>query len=101
MRRHLVGGVLCLALASGGTRVADAQRPLAVRAVKVGDTGYQMCHGNVPAFTVSLDGGLVPKLEISVYLKPAPDSLTGAMLRFDLVHADGEPVEMADSTTAR
>lgn len=98
LARVLAGGPVCLALAAGAAGALAAQRgAVPPTAVKVGDTGYFLCSGNIPAFAVTLNGGLAPRLEITVILKSAPAADSAPLLRFDLIDAEGKLVEMADS----
>jgi hypothetical protein len=81
---------------------AFAQQPVGIKQVKQLDTGMQFCIGDVPAFEVSQRGGTQPALEVLIVLKTAPDTLREEEIpiRIDLLDADGQLVEMADSAEA-
>ncbi len=96
-RRIQLAAVACAALLQGAYAPLAAQRAFRIKAVKALDSGMGVCAGGESAYRVSLRDAI--DLEFQVDLKPAPDTLLEeeVEIRIDLLDANGQVVEMADS----
>lgn len=96
-RPMLLTALACAAVLQCAYAPLAAQRSFRIKAVKPLDSGMGVCAGGESAYRVSLRDAI--DLEFQVELKPAPDTLLEeeVEIRIDLLDANGQVVEMADS----